>query len=123
VAEVGVLRVDGGVAALAAGPAEGRDLMHLLDERGLVLLLGLGEGVAQLEQLGVEVLQLLGGGLRLAGEAGLDLRRMSILLGDDALAVAGRALGPALVNSGPEGPEGRQAIQARRAVRSIPRSA
>ncbi len=75
------------VAALTAGPAEGRDLMHLLDERGLVLLLGLGEGVAQLEQLGVEVLHLLGGGLRLAGEALLDLAEDVDLLGDDALAV------------------------------------
>ena len=87
VAEVGVLRVGRGVAALAAGAAEGGDLMHLLDEGGLVLLLGLGEGVAQLEQLGVEVLELLGCGLGLTREPGQNPLKDVGLLGDDALAV------------------------------------
>jgi hypothetical protein len=51
--------------------------MHLLDERGLVLFLGLRERVTQLDELGVEVLQLFGGRLRLTGEPRLDPPRMS----------------------------------------------
>jgi hypothetical protein len=94
VAEVGVLRVDGGVAALAAGAAEGRDLMHLLDQRGLVLLLGLGEGVAQLEHLGVEVLELLGGSLRFTCEPRQDPSKDVRLFADDALAVGREASSP-----------------------------
>ena len=82
-AEVGAARIDRDVAALTAGPAERRDLVHLIDERGDVLFLGLGDRVAELDQLRVEVLDLVGLGRRLAGDPREDPLEDLELLADD----------------------------------------
>src|SRR5690606_8965938 len=91
VAEVGALGVERDVAPLAAGAAERGDLVHLIDERRDVLLLGLGDRVAELEELSVEVLELLRRGLSLPLEALLDAMEELQLLADDALAFGGEA--------------------------------
>jgi hypothetical protein len=50
VPEVGGLAIDGRVLALAALARERLDPVHLLQDRSLVLRLGLGQGVAQLDE-------------------------------------------------------------------------
>src|SRR5688500_17842966 len=95
--EVGILRIDRHAAPLPALAAERRHLMHLIDERGDVLLLRLRDRVAQLDQLRIEILYLLGVDLRFAFEQPSNRGEALELLSNDLAAAVRREAGKILV--------------------------
>ena len=84
--EVGVAGIDRHRAARAALGVERRELVHLIEQRGQVLFLGLGDLVAQRDQVAVEVVELVDARGRVLLDARADAIEDAQLFVDDRLA-------------------------------------